>query len=307
MELKPVKAGWRNAFRPWTLHGAVVPVLIGGAVALSHGFFNIWILALIAVGGCLLQSAANLLNTYGDFVRGTDTEENHPRSPELVTGALEPRKVMLMGLACLGATAALGLVFIWYSGWSILIIGLVGLAGAGLYTVGTAYKYHGLGLAGVFVMMGILMPLGTYMVLSFGEWSWAPVIAGLPNALLITAVLSGNETRDYHEDRKSGVGTFSGHLSYEGSMRLYLSLCTLPFVILVALVAFGLLPWPCLLPLLSLYLLYGVVRNSRLAPTERMNNILLVPKAFKLNWVFGLLLVIGYLIAFYWFGGGTYV
>ena len=35
-KVKPVKAGWWNAFRPWTLHGAVVPVLIGGFIAVLH-------------------------------------------------------------------------------------------------------------------------------------------------------------------------------------------------------------------------------------------------------------------------------
>ena len=97
MEVKPVKAGWYNAFRPWTLHGAVVPVLIGGAVAYRHmpDSFSPIIFILILVGGCLLQSAANLLNTYGDFEKGVDTEENHTRSPELVSGALNPRSVQI--------------------------------------------------------------------------------------------------------------------------------------------------------------------------------------------------------------------
>ena len=87
--VKPVKAGWYNVFRPWTLHGAVVPVLIGGAVALHDGKFDLPIFILIVIGGILLQSAANILNTYGDFKKGTDTVENETRSPELVTGKLE--------------------------------------------------------------------------------------------------------------------------------------------------------------------------------------------------------------------------
>lgn len=90
--VKPVKAGWWNAFRPWTLHGAVVPVLIGGAVAYRDGSFDLLMFILVMIGGCLLQSAANLLNTYGDFSKGTDTVENETRSPELVTGVLKPNR-----------------------------------------------------------------------------------------------------------------------------------------------------------------------------------------------------------------------
>ena len=89
--VKPVKAGWWNALRPWTLHGAVVPVLIGGVVAYGDVGFDAlsWVMfLLILIAGCLIQSASNLLNTYGDFKSGTDTVENETRSPELVTGIL---------------------------------------------------------------------------------------------------------------------------------------------------------------------------------------------------------------------------
>ena len=206
-DVKPVKAGWFNVFRPWTLHGAVVPVLIGGAVAYHDGEFCWWIFLMVLVCGCLLQSAANILNTYGDFVKGTDTVENETRSPELVTGTLSPEKVLWAGLACLGIVALCGLVFIWYIGWGILAFGIVGLAGAGLYTVGASYKYHGLGQIGVFVLMGILMPLGTYYVMS-GDLSWEVLLMSLPNAFTITAVLSGNETRGQEGPRRDSVQSY---------------------------------------------------------------------------------------------------
>ena len=221
--VRPVKAGWYNAFRPWTLHGAVVPVLIGGALAYHHQAFGVleWVLlALVLVGGILLQSASNLLNTYGDFSKGTDTVENETRSPELVTGVLRPKHVLLAGMLCLLVTCVIGLVFIWHVGWGILVYGILGVAGAGMYTIGPAYKYYGLGQPSVFLMMGVLMPLGTYYVLTGDIFSWEVLLVSLPNAFMITGVLTGNETRDYHEDKRAGVGTLCGHLSYENSIRL---------------------------------------------------------------------------------------
>ena len=95
--VRPVKAGWWNVFRPWTLHGAIVPVLIGGAIAFDTAEFNVLnviLLILILIGAALLQSAANILNTYGDFVKGTDTVENETRSPELVTGVMTKKQVL---------------------------------------------------------------------------------------------------------------------------------------------------------------------------------------------------------------------
>lgn len=297
-DVKPVTPGWANIFRPWTLHGAVIPVLIGGAVAFKDGNFCWWIFLMVLVCGCLLQSAANILNTYGDYIKGADTVDNESRSPELVSGMLNPKSVFWAGAACLAIVALCGLVFIWYIGWGILIFGLLGLAGASLYTVGPSYKYHGLGQFSVFIMMGILMPLGTYYVMS-GQLSWEVFLLSLPNAFMITAVLAGNETRDYYEDRKVHVGTQSQHLSYRASMFWYRFTCTVSFPILAVLLVCGAAPWPCVLAFLSLYDAYVMWQNSRQAPADAGRNRLLVPLAFKLNWHFGVLLVAGCLIGYY--------
>ncbi|MBR6911362.1 MAG: prenyltransferase [Candidatus Methanomethylophilaceae archaeon] len=298
-DVKPVKAGWWNVFRPWTLHGAVVPVLIGGAVAFQTAELNalsVGIFILIMIGGCLLQSAANILNTYGDFKSGVDTVENETRSPELVTGVLTPKKVLYAGLACLGITALLGLIFIWYSGWGILVYGLLGILGAGTYTVGLSYKYHGMGQISVFIMMGLLMPLGTYCVLTGEMFSMEVLLLSLPNTFMITGVLAGNEMRDYYEDKKADAGTLIGHFSYETGMRIYLFESLVSFPILVVLVAFGPVPLGCLLALLTLYDAYILVQNSRKAPTDPHASFMLVPLCFKLNWHFGVLMVIGYVL-----------
>lgn len=297
-DVKPVKSGWYNACRPWSLHGAVIPVLIGGVVAYHDDQFVWWIFAMVLICGGLLQSAANLLNTYGDFVKGADTPENKPRSPELVTGTLNPKSVLLAGLACLGITALFGLVFIWYIGWGIMLFGLLGIAGAGLYTVGISYKYHAMGLVSVFFMMGILMPLGTYYVMS-GLLSYEVLLMSLPNAFLITAVLSGNETRDYHEDKKAGVRTLSGFLSREGSLKLYFVLNGIAFPILLILIVFNTVPWMCGLAFIALIDMYIIVKGGRMSAEDEKCNRLLVPLAFRMNWHFGLLLVAGYLIGQY--------
>lgn len=296
-QVKPVKAGWWNAMRPWTLHGAVVPVLIGGAAAYAYDAFDLadWIIfLLIVLAGCLIQSAANLLNTYGDYKKGTDTVENETRSPEIVTGVLEPEHVKLAGFACLAADCLLGLVFIWYSGWEILVYGLLGVLGAGMYTTGAAYKYHGVGQPFVFLMMGILMPLGTYCVLA-EPFSWDVLLLGLPNAFLITAVLCGNELRDYEEDRRAGVGTLCGRMTYDGARRLYLAENSAAYVVLLVLIVAGAVPWACALAFLALYDMYHLVKNAEIAHEDPHASFMLVPNAFKMNWHFGVLLVIGFI------------
>ena len=299
-DVKPVKSGWFNLFRPWTLHGAVVPVVIGGAVAWRDGILELWIFILILICGCLLQSVANILNTYGDFVKGTDTLENHSRSPELVDGTLTPNDCLKAALVCMAIVAACGLLFIWHlptweARFGMVLFGIAGLGGAAMYTIGASYKYHGMGQIGVFFLMGILMPIGTYYTMQ-GTFSWDPILIGLPNAFTITAVLAGNEVRDYYDDRKSEVGTLSGRMSYESAMRLYLAENALAPIILVVLVALGIAPWTCLLALITLWDFVKLWKNSKLAPAEPGPNRLLVPMAFNFNWHFGAVLVIGFII-----------
>ena len=297
--VRPVKAGWYNIFRPWTLHGAIVPVLIGGAIAFDtvpFDLINIILLILVGIGAALLQSAANILNTYGDFVKGTDTVENETRSPELVTGVMTEKQVLYMGLACLGVTCLIGIVFIIHVGWGIMIYGILGLLGAGTYTLVASYKYHGLGQPVCFLMFGILMPMGTYYVLTGDIFSWKVFLIGLPNAFMITGVLAGNEMRDYYEDKAANVGTLIGHMSYENGMRLYLFESSVSFAILLVLIITGVAPLWCSLAFITLYDLYLLIVNSRSAPTDKHSSFMLVPMCFKLNWHFGVMLVIGYLI-----------
>ena len=296
--VRPVKAGWWNLFRPWTLHGAVVPVLIGGAVAFTvvdADALNIGIFILVLIGACLFQSAANILNTYGDFKKGTDTVENETRSPELVTGALTPEQVRNMGLLCLVLICTIGVVLMLHVGWGLMVYGVIGLAGVTMYTVGVSYKYLGLGQLSVLLNFGFLMPLGTYYTLTGEPFSWDVVLLSIPNAMMITGVLAGNELRDYYEDKKANVGTLSGHMSYDSAMKLYLIESLGSFVALTILIVTGCIPVWCALAYLTLYDAYILYKNSRTAHDDPHSGFMLVPLCFKLNWHFGVLLVAGYL------------
>ncbi len=298
--VRPVKAGWWNVLRPWTLHGAVVPALIGGAVAFQYidrSLTDALVFILIVIGSCLFQIAANILNTYGDFVKGTDTVENETRSPELVTGVLKPNDVLKAGIICIAMICIIGIVLMFHVGWGLIIYGVIGLLGVTMYTTGASYKYLGMGQISVFINFGILMPLGTYYVLTGDFFSWDVLLLSLPNAFMITAVLAGNELRDYEDDKEAGVGTLIGRMSYENGRRMYLTESLISFPILIILVITGKAPLFCLLALISLYDAYILYTNAMKASEDRHSGFMLVPLCFRLNWHFGVLLVAGYLIS----------
>lgn len=297
--IKSVKAGWYNLFRPWSLHGAIVPVLIGGVIAFNTipiDVVNISLLILTIVGAVLFQSAANIFNTYGDFIRGIDTEENERRSPELVSGLMTERQVLYAGMACIAAVCLIGMIFIYHIGWWITIYGVLGIFGSVMYTLGVAYKYHALGQPVCFIMFGVLMPQGTYYILTGQPFSIEVFLVGLPNAFMITGVLAGNELRDYHDDKMANVRTLTSCMTYKSGMKLYLCLSTVSFIILIIVVVLRYAPLGSLIALLSLYDLYFLIKNSKNAHIDKHASFMLVPTCFRLNWHFGILLIIGYAV-----------
>ncbi len=286
-----------NAFRPWTLYTAIFSVALGAVWALQDGCWD-WLLFLLTLlGGVLLQAASNLFNTYGDYISGVDTVESALRSPELVRGELKPKTIKWMGIWCCIITALIGCFFIYRVGWGIIVFGLIGIVFAYGYTMGMSYKYHGLGLVFVFVLMGEIMVLGSYYVLA-QTIDWQLVLVAVPNACLITAILNGNELRDYYSDKAAGIQTLSVKMGYQFSFRLYQILHIAPFVITVLLVLCKVLsPWT-LLVLLTIPKLVLLIKNTYAAKAgDKAANIQLVIRACSFHWQFVGLMVLGLLLA----------
>ena len=98
------------------------------------------------------------------------------------------------------------------------------------------------------------------------------------------------------EDKKAGAGTLLGRFPYETGMKIYLFESLVSFPILAVLILCGIAPLECTLAFITLYDGYTVYKNSKQAPTDPHASFMLVPLCFKLNWHFGLLLVIGYVL-----------
>jgi 1,4-dihydroxy-2-naphthoate octaprenyltransferase len=110
------------------------------------GLGNLAAATLALIGAMAIQVSANLANDYWDAKKGADGPDR--LGPVRVTsaGLLSPKAVLSglgvsMGLACL---AGAGLVY--RAGWPILVLGVLSLALALLYTAGPfPLAYLGLG------------------------------------------------------------------------------------------------------------------------------------------------------------------
>ncbi|MGD0442139.1 MAG: UbiA family prenyltransferase, partial [Acidimicrobiales bacterium] len=100
---------WVSGARPRTLPAAVVPVVVGTAVAAADGSVIWWrsLLALVVALG--IQIGTNYANDYADGVRGTDAERLGP--VRLVgSGLASPRAVKVASFSAFAVAGVVGLV-----------------------------------------------------------------------------------------------------------------------------------------------------------------------------------------------------
>ncbi|MCE4627212.1 MAG: UbiA family prenyltransferase, partial [Desulfurococcales archaeon] len=213
------------ATRPWSFPMTILVVLTATLITPAVGLTINWLLLIIAVvGSVLLHAMVNVLNDYFDYKRGIDrpgtgTVEYRPHP--ILHGILTPRGTLtlgigfgIVGLILAGIAAAMGRPY-------ALTLGVLGFIVAFLYT-GPPFplKYNALGELGVYIAWGVLIPLGSYYLVT-GELSIYPVLVALPLSILIVDVLLANNIRDIEADESAGITTLATVLGYKGSTILF--------------------------------------------------------------------------------------
>lgn len=287
---------WFIALRPWSFTAAAVPVALGSVLAWNEGYFHPLLFLLVLIGGIAMQAGTNLINTYGDYISGVDTEESAKTCPQLVKKILEPEQMKRAGILCFAFVALLGLYFVYLRGWPILLLGILGIIGGYGYTAGVAYKYKGLGTIMVFFLMGPMMVWGAYYMQT-GIHSWTAVWVSIPVGLLVSGILHANDLRDMEHDQRAGIKTLALFLGKKIGVPFYYALNTGAYVTLIILIITGQLPWLALLPLLLLPQFWQILKNTREAARGNKEKLqFLEASAAQFHFKFGSLFVAGLLI-----------
>lgn len=288
-----------QAVRAFAFPASVVPVVVGAMLAVSHEGEVRWaLLPLVMLGSVLFHSGTNLVSEYFDLKRGVDREETFGSSRVLVEGLLPPRNVLLAGIAAFAGGTIIGLILVYLCGLPVLWLGLIGLLGGFFYTgrpVG--YKYRGLGDVGVFWLMGPLMVIGCYFVLT-GEFAWRVFFVSLPVGCLVTAILCGNNLRDIAHDGQARVRTLESILGLTGAKVLYCTLVVGAHLSVIVMVITGVVsPWALLVFLAA----WPAIRNMRAILRARLDRAVDIAtidvKTAQHHLFFGVLLCAGLLLA----------
>ncbi|NCV47214.1 MAG: 1,4-dihydroxy-2-naphthoate polyprenyltransferase [Actinobacteria bacterium] len=229
---------WWLGARPRTLPAAVVPVMIGTAVAYDESMSFVaaeWLpRALLAlVVSLALQVGVNYANDYSDGVRGTDDDR---AGPMRLVGSQRAtaRAVKSAALAAFAVACVAGLVLAALTTWWLVALGVVCVVAAWTYTGGPRpYGYAGLGEVFVFVFFGLVATVGTTYVIV----ETVPVLAvlsGVLAGLLAVALLMVNNIRDIDGDSRSGKRTLAVRLGSARSKNLFALVYVAAFGVVVA-------------------------------------------------------------------------
>jgi len=271
--VKPKLArGWLllRATRLPFLSATIVPVVLGIAIAATHGSFEPVTALLTVIGASLVQLGLNVANDVFDTVQGADDANVTPTrysggSRVIQYGLLSLRQMASMSAAFYLAAAGIGLLLLWLRGSPALVaIGVIGLIVSVAYTAPPLrLVYRGLGEIAVAIGFGPLMLLGAYVVQTGGALSWEPVIASIPIALLVALILYVNEIPDRRGDAHAGKKTLPVRLSQDWVIRGYDAAVIVAYGVLIAGVAVGLLPIPALFALVTIPLAHRVHAGLR--------------------------------------------
>lgn len=306
---------WLTELRAPFLTGTIIPIVLGTVIAWTmNSFFNALYFVIALLGGIFVHLGANVVNDYFDYKSGTDTLNKEFVRPftggsrAIPCGLLTPKEVFSGAVILFTLASLVGLYFSLVVGPLILVLGTVGLFSAFFYT---GYPFNlarkGLGEFTVGLNFGLLMTLGAFYVQT-GTFAVEPLVAAVPVALLITAILYINAFQDFNADKEAGKNTWVVRLGRQRASLVYAFLMFGTYVAILLGVLMNIMPAFTLFAWITLPL---AVKSVQHAKTFHSSPFQLVPSnalTIIIHLFTGIMLAIGYLLsAFVMYSMGFFI
>lgn len=287
---------WLFATRPWSFPASAMPVLATFAymtwVCSLYGISIDWVSGVLAIVGIVFfHASGNMLSDVRDYKRGVDAGLNHM---PLVNGSFRPKEYVTFSTVLFVLGCIIGFYIMSRCGWPLLYAAVYGAFFTLTYAT---FKYYALGDLVIFLSYGVIPILGTtYATIS--EYYYPALVLALPIGLITVAILHVNNTRDIESDRAAGIRTLAMLLGKRASINLYVFEVYFPFVLVIATVCCGWLPWYSLIVLLAFPKARAnacTVRSSRKLGNECLN--MMDAATSQLQLMFSLLLAVSLFVA----------
>jgi 1,4-dihydroxy-2-naphthoate octaprenyltransferase len=260
------------------------PVCVLLAVAIAsyqQVYFSMTHVFISLIGALAAHIAVNTINEYQDFISGLDFKTKQtpfsggsgllPENPSLA------KKVLTTGIISVLLTSSIGCYFVYFYGWAIMPLGLLGLIIVITYTQ-WLNRSALLCLIAPGLGFGSLIIGGTYFCItgSFNNSMW--VITLIP-FLLINNLLLLNQYPDIEADKSIGRNHFPIKYGVKASTTVYILSSVSAQLLLVYLVIATQLPIYALLAILPMLLGYVCIAGM----VKLGSNIASEPKFLAMN------------------------
>ncbi|MCG6913974.1 1,4-dihydroxy-2-naphthoate polyprenyltransferase [bacterium BMS3Abin03] len=282
---------WLHASRPKTLLAAVVPVMVGSALAIAKDSFTLIYSLVALLCSILIQIGTNFTNDLYDHLKGADKELRKGPLRVLSSGLISQTEMRNAIIFVFGLAFLLGLYLVYSVGIVVLIIGVISILAGIAYTAGPyPLAYHGLGDVFVFIFFGIVGTAGTYY-LHLHEFDLISLLISIPVGALITNILVVNNYRDIEEDREAQKITLAVKFGRTFTkIQFIISIVVSYLILLILFLAFNFSLW-IFLPVLSLPLAFIQVKMLFSFEGSKLNKTLEISAKYAA--LFGMLFSIG--------------
>ena len=287
---------WILTTRPWSFPASAMPVLTTFAfmtwVCSLYGLKIDWINGILAVVGIVFfHASGNMLSDIRDYEKGIDKGLDFM---PLVNGSFTTKEYKRLSITLFAVGLAIGFYILSRCGWPLLYAAVYGAFFTLTYAT---FKYFALGDLVIFLSYAIIPILGTtYATLS--EYYMPALVLALPIGLITVAILHVNNTRDINSDRAAGIRTLAMLIGRNASLKLYAFEVLFPFILIIATVVCGWLPWHSLIALLAAPKAW---KNARTVLSAKKKGVeVLAPidaETAQLQLIFSLLLTISLFVA----------
>ena len=230
---------WFIATRPKTLVASIIPVSLGGCLAVKQvgvDVINILLLILCFAFALLIQVATNFFNDYSDNLKGADDQRTLGPTRFSHQGLLNGKSLRNASFIILLLAFGIGLFIMEYSGatrW-LLLVGTTSVLCALAYTGGPMpFAYNGLGDIFVILFFGFVAVCTThYVMVVSAQQAWSPNwIVPLGIGFLINNLLVVNNYRDWKTDKDVGKKTLVVLLGRKFGLLLFFLGNVVPLVV----------------------------------------------------------------------------
>ncbi|MDA4116725.1 MAG: prenyltransferase [Thaumarchaeota archaeon] len=186
-----------------------VPLLVGGALAVSGGRFSPLGWSDVFLVALLMQVGTNALNEYGDYRHEVDTVPSPGIAGVIVSGEVSASEVLIAAATCYAVAFFLGLLLVLERGVFLLILGIAAILAGVLYSEGPLpISSTSFGEVLVGVVMGPIEIVSADLAAS-GAISNLALVYSIPVGLMVASILLTNNLRDVDKDRDHGRRTLA--------------------------------------------------------------------------------------------------